>query len=641
MNSVLDRTPPCPNVDVRLMHPSGMSPHAGMPAGPGPHGNNGNNGRNPSNMFPSFLDNPTSFLAQQAAFVNNSLNSSLSRRQDADNNSNQGETSLATTSCSSTHSSPIAQRLTPGRSPTARAVKSPPAIGRRSSPMSSPGAGSMPSPASQSTPVMRRASVSSHGNVSPCVTPHSAVKSPIGGLPGESPGAANDSSSSTLTAPSAGSSFNQSPNSSSGSLLTQSPPGVSPQKVRSSPAKLPASAPSPGCAKTSPRAAELRTLQHQMPPSAEQPKVLKSPKSRTRTSHAKNKTTTSTSASSTSAQQNQLNLSFSNALEFQLLASKYGTGNFPASNLLSAAAKAQGTTPNPLIEALAQLQQGLIQNNKGKNKGKAMSDNKQDPSGNARKDDFHASSFLVNESGQLEGSEALMAAVLSNPSLVSTSQAQMLLQQLSGTFTGQNSEADGTRMDPEQLAASQMAMLNMAASLMATSGSNQGPGNNSAGFPSNSKDAAPTVMTGLDVAHNAIVNAFNASNISDKLSEAAVTAGSKAPRSRRRKSAPQGQRSPGAHPQHPAGARTMVSPSTAAGPAGGKSARPRSAPGANAALPPSTPTSTMCSTETKPSPEIKPSADLNPSQSASQTTTVNTSAGQTSTPAGWCLSFLE
>ena len=261
--------------------------------------------------------------------------------------------------------------------------------------------------------------------------------------------------------------------------------------------------------------------------------------------------------------QNQMHLSFSNALEFQqLLASKHGTGNgntgtgnFPASNLLTAAAKAQGNNSNPLTQALTQLQQGLTHckgtKGKGKKGGKTSAtagDEAAAPVG--KKDDFHAGSFLVNESGQLEGGDALVAALLGNPGLATNSnQAQMLLQQLSN-LNGQNNDCDGVRLDAEQLAASQMAMLNM---LMA--GGSAGNQGNACGKDGAQSSAAPNAMiTGLDVAHNAIINAFNASNAGDLAQ--------KTPRTKRRRSAPQGD---------PSMFNSTVSPV--------KFSRPRSAPG--------------------------------------------------------------
>ena len=279
--------------------------------------------------------------------------------------------------------------------------------------------------------------------------------------------------------------------------------------------------------------------------------------------------------------QNQMNLSFSNALEFQqLLASKYGTGNFPASNLLTAAAKAQGNNnSNPLTQALTQLQQGLTthcsrgQKGRGKKGAKAAAaaaavDNSQDLSASApggKKDDFHAGSFLVNESGQLEGgSDALVAALLgNNPSLATNcNQAQLLLQQMSN-LNGQNNDSDGlVRMDPEQLAASQVAMLNMLMSGGSGSVGNQGNSGCSGKDGAQSTSAPNAIITGLDVAHNAIISALNASNAA-----AVGELVQKAPaRGKRRRSAPQGDPS-------------LFNSSTVS-PA--KYARPRSAPGGGA-----------------------------------------------------------
>ena len=278
--------------------------------------------------------------------------------------------------------------------------------------------------------------------------------------------------------------------------------------------------------------------------------------------------------------QNQMNLSFSNALEFQqLLASKYGTGNFPASNLLTAAAKAQGNnSSNPLTQALTQLQQGFTthcsrgQKGRGKKGAKAAAaaaavDNSQDLSASApggKKDDFHAGSFLVNESGQLEGgSDALVAALLgNNPSLATNcNQAQLLLQQMSN-LNGQNNDSDGlVRMDPEQLAASQVAMLNMLMSGGSGSVGNQGNSGCSGKDGAQSTSAPNAIITGLDVAHNAIISAFNASNAG-----AAGDSVQKAPaRGKRRRSAPQGD---------PSLFSSSVSPA--------RYARPRSAPGGGA-----------------------------------------------------------
>ena len=148
-----------------------------------------------------------------------------------------------------------------------------------------------------------------------------------------------------------------------------------------------------------------------------------------------------------------------------------------------------------------------------------------------------------------------MAALLSNPNLA-TNQAQMLLQQLSN-INGQSNDAD-----PEQLAANQMAAmnmaLNMAAGLMPGAG-NQG-NNACSGKDGAQSNASGAMMTGLDVAHNAIINAFNASNAGDPTP----------PRAKRRRSAPQGD--PGVFSSSP------VTPP--------KYSRPRSAPGgATHALP--------------------------------------------------------
>ena len=574
MNSVLDRTPACPNVDVRLLNP-GLNPAAmshGLPptginqaAAPVPTSQQQLMGGNPGNlsmMHPSFLENPTFFLAQQAAFVNNSLNTSGSKQPVV------GDTEAQ----SSAQCSPVA-RLAPGRSPPLAPGKSP---------ISSPGPLSLPSPASQSTPSQvtpprsRRSSVGSHSNtVSPCVTPHSNMKSPPG-VGSESPCSANnESSSSTATAPSGGSSFSQSPGSSS---CAQSPSSGQriPGRQNASPISLRGSQPH----------AHLFDMANKLISESDLPmqKLPKSPKGarlkggtgagggerlKGGAGQAKNKLNN----------QNQMNLSFSNALEFQqLLSSKYGTGNFPASNLLTAAAKAQGNNcSNPLTQALTQLQQGLTthcsrgQKGRGKKGANAAAaaavDSSQDLSAGApggKKDDFHAGSFLVNESGQLEGgSDALVAALLgNNPSLATNcSQAQLLLQQLSN-LNGQNNDSDGVvRMDPEQLAASQVAMLNMLMSGGSGSVGNQGNSGCSGKDGAQSTSAHNAIITGLDVAHNAIISAFNASNAA-----AAGDSVQKAPaRGKRRRSAPQGD---------PSLFNSSVSPA--------KYARPRSAPGGGA-----------------------------------------------------------
>ena len=551
MNSVLDRTPPCPNVDVRRMH-RGMNPAMVQgPNQPGAPGNNpqhmpGNQQENPGAMHPaSFLDNPTHFLAQQAAFVNNSLNTS-SKQHEMDGAVPQ------TDGLSSIHSSPIA-RLTPGRSPPVGGKSPGPAMGRYP-PLSSPTPLGLPSPASQSTPQMtppqsRRSSMSSHSNtVSPCVTPQSNLKSPLAALINESPCSANDSSSSTATAPSDGGSFSQSPTSSCTTPVPQSP--SSGQKINSRLSLSPISPRGP----LGPPGVEMG---NKFIAEQELQKLTKSPKGSKVKGAAQNKG---------KLNQNQMNLSFSNALEFQqLLANKYGTGNFPASSLLTAAAKAQGNNANPLTQAVTQLQQGLSQckpKGKGRKSGKSGTSNNNNnnqkqnaAAAAAQKDDFHGSSFLVNDSGQVEGGDALIAALLGNPNLTNCNQAQLLLQHMSN-LNGQNNDSDEVRMDAEQLAVSQMAMLNMAANLMSC-------GNHSnSGVTTSSKDSTcaalgnqKTVMTGLDVAHNAIINAFNASNMESP---------EKKPRTKRRRSAPQGD---------PSMCSSAVTPT--------KCSRPRSAPGGN------------------------------------------------------------
>ena len=388
------------------------------------------------------------------------------------------------------------------------------------------------------------------------------MKSP--GVVSESPcSVINDSSSSTATAPSGGSSFNQSP----GSFCAQSPP--SGQRI---PGRQNASPISP----RGPHAHLFDMASKLMAESDQQlQKLPKSPKGNrlkggtgTAAGQGKNKLNN----------QSQMNLSFSNALEFQqLLASKYGTGtgntgtgnfgtgsgntetgNFPASNLLTAAAKAQGNHSNPLTQALTQLQQGLTHCKGPKGKGKksakaaaaAAGDGGEAAAPGGKKDDFHASSFLVNDSGQLEGGDALVAALLGNPSLATNSnQAQMLLQQLSN-LNGQNNDCDGVRLDAEQLAASQMAMLNM----LIAGGSAGNQDNNACGKDGAQSSAPNAMITGLDVTHNAIINAFNASNAGDLAQ--------KPPRAKRRRSAPQGD---------PSMFNSTVSPS--------KYSRPRSAPG--------------------------------------------------------------
>ena len=395
-NSVLDRTPPCPNVDVRLLNPGGAP---GIPPPPGgqPQGN-------PAMMHPSFLENPTFFLAQQAAFVNNSLNTTSKQQQQQQAGDGEGPTPAGPGG--SAQSSPVA-RLAPGRSPPL-VGKSPPAMGK--SPISSPGLTplNLPSPASQVTPCQmtpprsRRSSISSHSNAtSPCVTPHSNMKSPpAAGVVHESPCSANESFDSSAS--SGRNSINQSPGGVSFCAATQSPPSV--QKVAG---RLNASP-------ISPRGPHP-PLPFDMPNDLQIKKLPKSPKGgRTKagaaaTAQAKNK------LNNNQSQINQMDLSFSNALEFQqLLASKYaggGTGNFPASNLLTAAAKAQGNNSNnPLTQALSQLQQGLCsqgkapkgRTKKGKSSAAKMNKEQQLSAGHVgagKKDDFHAGSFLVNEVG--------------------------------------------------------------------------------------------------------------------------------------------------------------------------------------------------------------------------------------------------
>ncbi len=353
----------------------------------------------------------------------------------------------------------------------------------------------------------------------------------------------------------------------------QSPPGG--HKRINSPAKLQASQLSPTAQLHLPLPDKLEL------PSVE--KKLRSPKGSKAKGHAQCKAKLNSGGPSSGNSQNQMNLSFSNALEFQqLLASKYGAGSFPASDLLTAAAKAQGTGHNPLTQALTQLQHGLTQSPPKGKKGRAKKSSgatigNKIPDPNAmKKDEFHASSFIVNESGQLESTEALVSALLSNPT---SSQAQVLLQHLAAT-NGLNS---GGGLDPDQLAASHAALMNMAAGILASStpgslGNNTptptsaaataAPTAAASNAPPASKDSGsePPVMTALDVAHNAIVNAFNASNISDMLQAKKPVA-----RTKRRRSAPQGD-----------------TPSGLSGVTPTKCARPRSAPGGNVLPPPPT-----------------------------------------------------
>ena len=590
MNSVLDRTSPCPNVDVRHMHPpplhhpggpnpqlsplsgGAVPPHQGM--NPSQHGQQG--------MYPSFLENPTSFLAQQAAFVSNSLNtsqqqhdldlsmSSTTSSQQGDQSSNQGDTSNlhGDNSLSSAHSSPASSRqsYTPGKSPPL-AGKSPPVSMGQYPSTASPHV-SLPSPTckstpSQSTPRSRRSSQGSHTSPSPSVTPRPGLPliSPSGAQ-NDSVGLHDSSSSSTATATS-GDSLLESPTSTphvppSGQSGKLSPAGSKPSQDVLNRIKT-----EPGLTLPNPGLPKNPNLPN--PPGIGVKKTGKS---------GKNKAIGGAKAKQ--AAQNQMNLnSFSNALEFQqILANKYGPGSFPASSLLTAAAKAQSNNPNPLAQAISQLQQAFQgnANTKGmKNNGLVPgcssnnSANSQDQAGNPKKDDFHASSFLVGEGGRLDGGEA-MAALLSQVGLGNLGNphaAQLMLQQLSGfqqqqLTAGEGEAGTGPSTDPEQLAASQIAMINMAAAgLAAANGNTQAGAGNTGAAPGGSSG----MITGLEATENAIMRAFNSE---DPIQNAPTT--DNVPRTVRRRSAPGQQDDAG-----PGGKRPCPS-------------RPSSAPGGQAAI---------------------------------------------------------
>ncbi len=550
MNSVLDRTSPCPNVDVRHMHP----PPLHHPGGPNPQLSplsggaipathpGMNPGQQQPGMYPSFLENPTSFLAQQAAFVSNSLNTSAQQQHDLDismssttssqhgdqSSSNQGDQSNnnihGDNSLSSTQSSPASSRqsYTLGKSPPLSAKSPPVSMGQY--PCTASPHINMPSPTSkstptQSTPKSRRSSQGSHSGPSPSVTPRPGL--PLTSPHNESIGLHDSSSSSTATATS-GESLLESPTSTphvstpSGPHLSN-PAGSGPatgkqsQDVITNRIKT-----EPGLTLTNPGFSNNPNLTNPAGTS-----VKKTGKS------GKNKGVGGAKSKQTG--QNQMNLnSFSNALEFQqILANKYGPGSFPASSLLTAAAKAQSNHPNPLAQAISQLQHAFQgnANSKGmKNNGLAnivpgcsssnSGTNSQDQSGSSKKDDFHASSFLVGEGGRLDSGEA-MAALLSQMGLgniANTNAAQLMLQQISGFqqqhLTGGGDGESGTvpSSDPEQLAASQMAMINMAAAGLAAANGNSRPG---AGNTSAAPSGGSGMITGLEATENAIMKAFN------------------------------------------------------------------------------------------------------------------------------------